>query len=88
MKDDVTKFSWTEIFNNQDGKGSMTGVSGFIVTAIGCICFVTGVIYFILTKQPQIMMYSSGVISMGLGTLGYRKWCTPKTPVYTAPPGS
>jgi hypothetical protein len=73
-KIDIDKFSLSQMTSNKDGKTSGSGTMGCLIIAIGCICFAIGAIDFTLgSQQDDIMMYSSGIITVGAGLLGFRK---------------
>ena len=46
-----------------------------VIIIVGCLSFFIGVVQFALTKDasPDVMIYSTGVITIGAGLLGYRK---------------
>lgn len=74
LKDNIGKFSFAQLTSNSDGKSSMSGTMGGYLCTVGGICFALGAIDFAKgTGKNDIMMYSSGVIAIGAGLLGWRK---------------
>jgi hypothetical protein len=75
MKKDMNKFQWYQIFNNNDGKTSNSGVSGFYLVFIGGLCFITSMVGWML-KIPESLNVMSNIlllIGIGSGLLGVRK---------------
>lgn len=68
-------FSFAEMTSNGNGKTSGSGSMGCLVIVIGCIGFLIGVMDFAFSTVPKadIMMYSTGIVTVGVGLLGYRK---------------
>lgn len=73
IKEQLNRFSIPQMLSNTDGKTSSSAVVGVIISLIGGICFFIGSIYFMQVKLPDVMIYSTGVITIGVGLLGYRK---------------
>lgn len=60
--------------SNSDGKTSASGVMGILTIAVGLLCFAVGTAKFIaFEKDPTVLMYSTALVTTGLGVLGYRK---------------
>lgn len=68
------KFSWAQAFSDENGKSSIFSMSCFIVILTGSI----GFLYSLFLKQPDGLMYSSGIITVGLGALTGRKFVVGK----------
>ena len=68
-------FSFAEMTSNGNGKTSGSGTMGVLVVAIGCISFLVGALHFSFVKDvsADVMMYSTALITIGAGLLGYRK---------------
>ena len=71
----LNKFSWAQATSNGNGKSSGSGTAGLTIIAVGLISFMIGVVHYAAVKDadPQIMIYSTGIVSLGAGLLGYRK---------------
>lgn len=71
----LKSFSLAEMTSNGNGKTSGSGTMGVLVVLVGCVGFLIGVISFTFSNEPKadIMIYSTGVITIGTGLLGYRK---------------
>jgi len=70
----MNKFSFAQMTSNSDGKTSGSGAMGVYICFFGIIGFLFGCIdKALLSKTADIMMYSTGVITIGAGLLGYRK---------------
>ncbi len=63
------KFSWAQAFSDSNGKSSIFSMSCFIVVLTGCV----GFLYSLFLKDPNGMMYSTGIITAGLGALTGQK---------------
>ncbi len=70
----IDKFSWAQMTSNTDGKTSGSGFIGIIISFTGCVSFLAGVVYMFMNKLPDVMIYSSGIIAIGAGLLGWRKY--------------
>lgn len=70
-----SKFNFSEIFNNQDGKTSASSFCGVIVTITGCILALsaTSGYYFDLKNTIDLLEISAWIIAIGAGLLGVRK---------------
>lgn len=71
----LKSFSLAEMTSNGNGKTSGSGTMGVIVVLVGCLGFIIGVLDFTISKVPksEIMMYATGIVTIGAGLLGYRK---------------
>ena len=68
-------FSFAEMTSNGNGKTSGSGTAGIATVGIGLIGFIIGAIDFAVSSSPssEILMYSTGLVTIGAGLLGYRK---------------
>ena len=75
LKTHLNTFSISQMLSNNDGKTSASSTVGVIVSLIGCLGFLIGVVDFALdaTGKSDIMMYSGGIITLGTGLLGVNK---------------
>lgn len=74
LKEQLGKFSLAEACSNSDGKTSGSGTAGLYVVFIGGIGFLSGIADRVWgTKSNDVMMYSSGLITIGATLLGVRK---------------
>lgn len=71
----LNQFSFAQMTSNGNGKTSGSGTMGVLTIVVGCLSFLIGVLHFSMAKDatPDIMIYSTGVITIGAGLLGYRK---------------
>lgn len=69
----MQKFSLAQMTSNSDGKTSGSGTMGAITVAVSLLCFVAGVVDYMLHGRSEIMAWSTGVLGMGIGLMGYRK---------------
>ena len=67
--------SLAEMTSNGNGKTSGSGTMGVLVIVTGCLCFLLGTIDYFIEKVPSadVLIYSTGIITIGAGLLGYRK---------------
>jgi len=80
FKDSINKFSFAQMVSNSDGKTSSSATMGCLIVSTGCLSFLIGIINKTLVNQSvDIMMYSTGIITIGAGLLGYRKSKSKKT---------
>lgn len=71
---DINKFSIAQMCSNKDGKTSGSGTVGIYICLFGVIGFMFGVGDFMWgTKKNDVMIYSTGIITIGAGLLGFRK---------------
>ena len=74
LQGNLNKFSWPQLVSNNDGKTSATGFCGVITILTGVLCFIAGVVdKMYLTHTTDVMLYSSGLITLGSTLLGVRK---------------
>jgi hypothetical protein len=72
-KCDINKFSFAQLTSNTDGKTSGSGSMGIYIVFVGGLCFALGAVSAaFITKTPDIMMWSTSVITIGAGLLGWR----------------
>ena len=77
----VSKFSFQEIFSNDNGKSSGSGFAGVVICTIGAICFLMGVVdKMFLSHTPDVMNSTIGFVTLGAGLLGVRKFMNNKNP--------
>lgn len=70
----VSKFSFAEIFSDQNGKSSGTSFCGIIITIVGTICFLLGCIDKMwITKTTDIITQSITFVLIGASLLGLKK---------------
>ena len=71
----LKSFSLAEMTSNGNGKTSGSGTMGALVIVVGSLSFLVGAIHFSVVKgvSADVMMYSTGLITIGAGLLGYRK---------------
>lgn len=80
LKDNINRFSIPQMLSNNDGKTSASGTIGVIVSIAGVIAFLFGCIDFsLISGKNDIMMYAGGIITLGTGLLGARKYKDQKT---------
>jgi len=72
---DISKFSFSEMCSNNDGKTSGSGTMGILVTTIAILCFAYGVII----KNSEIITQSSFIVGIGSGLLLGRKFVNGKS---------
>jgi len=74
MAVNISKFSWAELFSNDNGKTSGTAFCGIVICLSGTFCFVLGCIdKMFLTSSIDIITQSILFVGIGAGLLGVRK---------------
>jgi len=74
MLSNISKFSWAEMFSNDNGKTSATAFSGWLICVIGSICFLLGCIdKMFISKEIDIISQSIVFVGIGVALLGVRK---------------
>lgn len=80
MLSNISKFSWAEMFSNDNGKTSATAFSGWLICVIGSICFLLGCIDKMwVSNSVDIITQSIVFVTIGAALLGIRKVATNKT---------
>jgi tetrahydromethanopterin S-methyltransferase subunit C len=70
----ISKFSWAEMTSNESGKTSASGAIGVIISLVGAIGFLLGILDKMIFKNSiEILEQSIFVMGIGAGLLGYRK---------------
>lgn len=75
MKLDITKFNWKEIFNNNDGKTSGSGVAGVFLIAVSIATIINAnvMIWMHPTAAIQLIEQIVTIIIFASALLGVRK---------------
>ena len=74
MKPNISKFSWAELFSNNDGKTSGSGFSGVVICLVGTFCFLLGCIdKMFLSSSIDVITQSIIFVGLGAALLGVRK---------------
>lgn len=80
MKPNISKFSWAELFSNNDGKTSGSGFVGVIICLVGTLCFFLGCIdKMFVSKEIDIITQSIVFVGIGATLLGTRKFMGAKS---------
>ena len=75
MKPNMSKFSWSELFSNNDGKTSGSGFVGVIICLVGTLCFFLGCLdKMFISKEIDIITQSIVFVGIGATLLGARKF--------------
>ncbi len=70
----ISKFSWAELFSNDNGKTSGTAFVGIIVSLVGTLCFFMGCIDKMFVGHTlDIVTQSIVLVGIGATLLGVRK---------------
>lgn len=71
----ISKFNFSEIFSNDNGKTSGSGFAGVIICLVCAICFVAGVVdKMFLSHTSDVMDKCISFVMWGAGLLGVRKF--------------
>lgn len=74
MLSNISKFSWAELFSNDNGKTSGTAFCGIIICMVGTLCFFLGCIDKMwVSKSIDIITQSIVLVGIGATLLGVRK---------------
>jgi len=77
---DISKFSFAELFNNNDGKTSATSFSGVVICSVGTICFLLGCIDKMwISKSIDVITQSITFVLIGASLLGLKSVVGSKT---------
>ncbi len=78
---DINKFSFTQLFNNENGKTSASAWGAWISVTVGCLGFIAGVVdKMFISHSTEIMNMSVTLTGIGAALLGARKVITTKNP--------
>jgi hypothetical protein len=73
----ISKFSWPEMFSNNNGKTSGSGVAGFVTVMVGLLGFLAGIVLSYIAGKTgmgyDIILQSLGVVTLGSSLLGIRR---------------
>lgn len=74
---DINKFSWPQLFSNNDGKTSGSGFLGVIIGITGCLAFLAGVVDTMFITKGQIVINAAvTVIGIAAAMITARKYIT------------
>lgn len=81
-----SKFVFSEVFNNKDGKTSGSGFIGVIMGLVGCLSFIAAIIGFFmkLDNTIEFMQQTIAFIIAATVLLGARKIGVSRTPNTTS----
>lgn len=76
MENGKSKFVFSEVFNNADGKTSGSGFIGVIMGLVGCIGFIAACVGYFLKLEDTIPFMQQTIFFIGAATvlLGARKF--------------
>lgn len=74
---DISKFSFAELGNNENGKTSGPTWTGIFICVFGIIDFT----YSVFTKQTESIIQSVAVVTIGASLLGFNKMLQSKNDV-------
>lgn len=71
----ISKFNFSELFSNDNGKTSGSGFAGVIICLVCAICFIAGVIdKMFISHTTDVMDKCISFVMWGAGLLGVRKF--------------
>jgi hypothetical protein len=71
----ISKFSWAEMFSNDNGKTSGTSFTGIIICITGTLCFFLGCIDKMwINNSIDIITQSITLVLIGASLMGLKKW--------------
>jgi hypothetical protein len=71
---DHNKFSWAELFSDQNGKTSGTSFVGILICVVGTICFLLGCIDKMwISKSIDVITQSITFVLIGASLMGLKK---------------
>lgn len=74
-KPNISRFSWAEMFSNDNGKTSGTAFCGIIISLVGTVCFFLGCIDKMwINKSIDIITQSITLVLIGASLMGLKKW--------------
>lgn len=75
MENGIDNFSWKQIFNNNDGKTSASGVAGLYLIGIGGLCFIVCMIAWLCKVSDSLLIMNNVLLLIAAGSslLGIRK---------------
>jgi hypothetical protein len=74
MLSNISKFSWAELFSNDNGKTSGTAFVGIVVSLVGTLCFFLGCVDKMwVTHSIDVITQSIVLVGIGAALLGVRK---------------
>ena len=81
MANGKSKFVFSEVFNNSDGKTSGSGFIGVIMGLVGCLGFIAAIIGYFLELPDTIPFMQQTIFFIGAATvlLGVRKFAGKST---------
>ena len=76
----ISKFSWAELFSNDNGKTSGTAFVGIIICIVGTLCFFLGCIdKMFFGHTVDIITQSIVLVGIGATLMGVRKVVSTKS---------
>ena len=76
MANGKSKFVFSEVFNNSDGKTSGSGFIGVIMGLVGCLAFIAAIVGYFMKIPDTIPFMQQTIFFIGSATvlLGVRKF--------------